>query len=196
MRLLLDICTGIGLSASAGLRPFLPALVAGALAGADVTIDFDGTDFAFLESPWFMLAALVGLALALAAQRRFGVEAVETGPLGAALSGIGIALGGLLFAATLADHGYDWWPGLIAGVLLAVLGQLAVRMLFGRIRARADRGVSEGLVVYQDGGSFLGALLSILAPPVGVLVAGFLGWLYVGGRRRQDEKYAGLRILR
>src|SRR5690606_23155569 len=106
MRLFLDICTGIGLSAAAGLRPFLPALLAGALAGADVGVDFDGTDFAFLESGVFLLVILALLALTLVAQRRLGIAAVESGPLGAALSGVAIALGALLFAGTLQDHGY------------------------------------------------------------------------------------------
>lgn len=196
MRLFLDICTGIGLSASAGLRPFLPALLAAALAGADVGIDFDGTDFAFLESGIFMLAMLVALAAALVAQRRFGIEAMETGPIGAALSGVSIALGALLFAGTLQDHGYAWWPGVIAGALLAAMAQVAVRSLFARIRARADRGVSEALVAYQDGTSLIGAAAAILVPPVSLLLVGFLAWLYAGGRRRQGEKYAGLRILR
>jgi hypothetical protein len=196
MRLFLDICTGIGLSASAGLRPFLPALLAGALAGADVGIDFDGTDFAFLESGVFLLVMLVLLAAAIVAQRRFGADSVERGPLGAAMSGIAVALGALLFAATLQDHGYAWWPGIIAGALLAALAQAAVRNLFARIRARGERGVSEGLVVYQDGTALIGAAAAILVPPLSLLLVAFLGWLYTGGRRRQGEKYAGLRILR
>ena len=43
-----DILTGAGLGAAAGIRPFLPALAAGALASANATIDFDGTDLWFL----------------------------------------------------------------------------------------------------------------------------------------------------
>ena len=39
MKLLLDILQGIGLSAAAGVRPFLPTLAAGALASADVGVD-------------------------------------------------------------------------------------------------------------------------------------------------------------
>jgi hypothetical protein len=196
MRLFLDICTGIGLSASAGMRPFLPALLAGALAGADVGIDFDGTDFAFLESGVFLLVIFVLLVAAILAQRRFGIEAIESGPLGAALSGVSIALGALLFAGALQDHGYAWWPGIVAGAAIAAFAQLAVRSLFARVRARADRGVSEALVAYQDGASLIAAAAAILVPPLSLLLAGFLGWLYAGGRRRQGEKYAGLRILR
>ena len=41
------------------MRPFLPALLAGALAAADLGVDFDGTEFAFLETPWWLLVARV-----------------------------------------------------------------------------------------------------------------------------------------
>jgi hypothetical protein len=38
--------------------------------------------------------------------------------------------------------------------------------------------------------------LSILFPPLAILVIGGLVWLLAGSRRREGEKYAGLRILR
>ena len=37
---------------------------------------------------------------------------------------------------------------------------------------------------------------AILVPPISLLVIAFLVWLLVGGRRREGERYAGLRILR
>ena len=40
------------------------------------------------------------------------------------------------------------------------------------------------------------AALSVVAPPVGVIGLALLLWLLVGGRRREGQKYAGLRILR
>ena len=196
MRLFLDICTGLGLSASAGIRPFLPALVTGALAAGDVTIDFDGTDFSFVEGFPFLLAVLLAMFAVLLIQRRFGAEAVEGGPLGAALSGIAIGMGAVLFAAALSDHTSTWWPGLPAGAACALLGQLASRSLLDRVRARAERAVKEALVVYEDAASLVGSALAILVPPVSILLVAFLGWLLIGGRRRAGEKYAGLRILR
>lgn len=196
MRLFLDICTGAGVSASAGIRPFLPALATGGLAGADVGVDFEGTDFAFLEGFWFLAAVLLALIVVLAIQRTRGAEAVETGPVGAAVAGLGIGIGALLFAGSLADHGYAWWPGLIGGAACAVLGQLAARGLFDRVRARAEQAVKEALVAYADAAALVGALLAILVPPVSILLIAFLLWLLIGGRRRAGEKYAGLRILR
>jgi len=196
MRLFLDICTGAGVSASSGIRPFLPALATGALASADVGVDFDGTDFAFLEGFWFLLAVLLALIVVVALQRARGADAVESGPIGAAIAGLAIGIGAVLFAGTLADHGYAWWPGLIGGAVCAALGQAAARGLFDRVRARVEPAVREALVVYADGAALIGAVLSILVPPLAIVLIAFLLWLLIGGRRRAGEKYAGLRILR
>jgi hypothetical protein len=196
MRLFLDICTGAGLSAAAGVRPFMPALVAGLFATLNFGVDFDGTDYAFLESFWWLLAMLVLLAFVLVLMRREGAETAERGPIGAALAGVSLAIGALLFAGTLADHGYTAWLGLPAGLACAALGQAAVRSLFTRVRARLDRQAQQALVVFEDGGSLLGSALAVVVPPVSILLLGFLGWLLLGGKRRAGEKYAGLRILR
>jgi hypothetical protein len=40
------------------------------------------------------------------------------------------------------------------------------------------------------------AVLSIVAPPVGPLALALLLWLLFAGWRRDEQKYAGLRILR
>jgi hypothetical protein len=191
MKLLLDILQGIGVSAAVGVRPFLPTLAAGALASADVGVDFDHTAFAFLESPVFLLiVALVMVATFLLRGR------LDTPAGAAALSGIGIGLGALLFAATLDDRHAVWWPGLIAGLLCAALAGAAVRDLFTRTRARLDREAAAALPIYAEGVAVVLATLSILIPPVSVIAIGFFVWLLAGGRRREGEKYAGLRILR
>ncbi len=59
MEFVLDLLQGAGIAAAIGIRPFLPVLLVGALASADLGIDFDGTDFAFLEEWPFLLAVLV-----------------------------------------------------------------------------------------------------------------------------------------
>ena len=191
MRLLLDILQGAGVSAAAGIRPFLPALLTGALASADLGVDFDGTEFAFLESPWFLVVLAVGLVLSFLGRRY-----VEEGPGEAAMIGIGAGLGALLFAATLDDRFDVWWPGIPAGIACALLASAATRSLLARVRARLDRSAQAALPLYPEGASAALAGGSILFPPLAVVGLGFLGRLYAAGRRRAGEKYAGLRILR
>ncbi|MEA2270421.1 MAG: hypothetical protein QOD55_751 [Solirubrobacteraceae bacterium] len=191
MKLLVDILQGIGLSAAAGLRPFLPALVAGGFAIADVGVDYEGTEFAFLESPVFLLAVAIAMVVTFLLRGRLDTPAGQ-----AAVSGMGIGLGAILFAATLDDRHAVWWPGLIAGVACAALAGAAVRNLFLRTRARLDTEAAQALPVYAEGAAMVIAALSILIAPVSLLALGFFVWLLAGGRRRAGEKYAGLRILR
>jgi hypothetical protein len=191
MKLLLDILQGTGLAAAAGVRPFLPTLAAGAFASADIGVDFDGTEFSFLESPVFLLVVAVVMVATFLLRGR-----LDTPAGAAALTGIGIGLGALLFAATLDDRHAVWWPGLIGGLLVAALAGAAVRDLFLRTRARLDAEAAAALPIYAEGVAVVLAALSILIPPVSIIAVGFFVWLLAGGRRREGEKYAGLRILR
>jgi len=119
----------------------------------------------------------------------------ETGAYGAALAGIAIGLGALLFAGSVADHGETSWAWLAPGLACAFLGQAAARSLFGRVAKRLDDEARLALPLYADGGSLAAAALAIIIPPVSILIIGFLAWLWIGGRRREGEKYAGLRSL-
>ena len=65
MDYLLDLLQGMGIAAAIGIRPFLPTLLAGALAAGDVGLDFDGTDFSFLEKPVFLFCVLAASYYAL-----------------------------------------------------------------------------------------------------------------------------------
>jgi hypothetical protein len=40
------------------------------------------------------------------------------------------------------------------------------------------------------------AVLSVVGPPIGVIGLAALVWLLFSARRREGQKYAGLRILR
>jgi hypothetical protein len=191
MKLLIDILQGMGLASAAGVRPFLPTLGAGAFATADIGVDFDGTEFAFLESKVFLLAVAIVMVVTFILRGR-----LETPAAVAALTGISIGLGAILFAATLDDRNAVWWPGLIAGLACGAIASAAVRDLFVRTRARLDREAAAALPIYAEGVAVVLAALAILVPPVSVLALGFFVWLIAGGRRREGEKYAGLRILR
>jgi len=194
--LFLAITQGAGLAAAAGIRPFLPALLAGALASGDLGVDFGGTDYEFLEQAAFLLAVTLVLCGAVLLERRLGDDQVESGPWGAALAGIALGIGALLFAGSLADEGYASWPGLAGGVACAALAQASSRSLFRRTRARLDANARGALPAYANGVALVLAALSVLAPPISLLALAFLAWLLLGGRRREGEKYAGLRILR
>jgi hypothetical protein len=195
MDLFLVICQGMGLAAAAGIRPFLPALLAGALAGADAGLDFDGTDFSFLEQPLWLIAVVAALAATVGWERRRGDQRL-VGPVAAALAGLAIGVGALLFAGSLADEGETWWPGLVAGMACAALGNAAARNFIGRVARRLEAEVRSALAVYEDGASLALAGLAILVPPVSIAAIVALAWLLLRGRRRDDEKYAGLRVLR
>ena len=191
MKLLLDILQGMGLASAAGIRPFLPTLVAGAFASADIGVDYDGTAFAFLESPVFLLAVAIVMVLTFVLRGR-----LDTAAGTAAISCIGIGLGALLFAATLDDRNAVWWPGLIGGLVIAALAGAAANDLFARTRGRLDAEAAAALPIYAEAVAVVLAALAILVPPVSIVAVVFFIWLLLGGRRREGEKYAGLRILR
>jgi ABC-type uncharacterized transport system permease subunit len=196
MDFILDLLQGAGIAAAVGIRPFLPVLLAGALASADVGLDFSGTDFGFLEGWPFLLGAVV-LVMALDfAGRRAGRDAAERPPLLYAIAAVALVLGALEAAGSVADRSDAWWAGLVVGLACAALGFQAARSLFGRVRRRLDEQAAAALPVYAEGAALAAAGLSILFPPLAVVVLGALVWLLTGGRRRAGEKYAGLRILR
>jgi hypothetical protein len=196
MDLLLDLLQGAGIAAAIGIRPFLPVLLAGALASADLGLDFSGTDFSFLEA-WPFLLGVLALVVALdLVARRAGGDATDRTPLLYAVLGVALVLGALLAAGSVADRSDAWWAGLIVGLACAVLGFQAARALFGRVRRRLDDQAAAALPVYAEGTALAVAGLAILFPPLALLILAGLTWLLAGGRRRAGEKYAGLRILR
>lgn len=194
MDYLLDLLQGMGIAAAIGVRPFLPTLLAGALAAGDVGLDFEGTDFSFLEKPVFLFCMLAAVAVLGFIERRRDPLATPVGV--ATMLGISLVLGMLYACASIADRSPDWWPGLIVGAAAAGLGFAAARGFFGRVRARLDKAAQAALPLYAEAIALLSAGVSILFPPAAILVVIGLVWLLLGGRRRAGEKYAGLRILR
>jgi hypothetical protein len=202
MSLFLDIGQGAGVSGATGVRPFLPALLTGALASNDSGIDFSGTDYSFLEKPAFLFVVLA-LAVAAYALNRRGPQrgggasrAVEVGT-----AAIGVILGALIFAGSLAGDGQTSWWGLPAGLLCAALGYLAVAALFGRARARLatqpDAGGAASLLdVYAEGIALVLAAIAIFVEPVGYAALLAFIFLIVRSRGEGAQKYGGLRILR
>jgi hypothetical protein len=199
VHLVFDILTGIGVAAAVGIRPFLAALVVGVLAAANVEIHFNGTTYSFLQRWPFLLALVVLAFLATVLERQIGQDRGLRSPEGIALALCSLALGALLFAGSLSARGtehYVAWPGWIGGVLCAAVGLFATRPLFARARARLDAQAAGAVTLYAEGAAVLLAAVSVVAPPLGVIGLVALGWLWLAGRRREGQKYAGLRILR
>jgi hypothetical protein len=197
MHLLFDIFQGIGIAAAAGIRPFLPGLAAGLLAVGNVEIHFDHTKFHFLQAaPFLIIVGVLALVLiGLEASRRGA--AVDSSSTGWLVAACGAAVGALFFAASLCRSGHPWWPGLIGGVICAFVGVLAARPFLTRLRSRLDaEAAALGVPLIAEGSALLVAVLSVVAPPLGVIALIVLVVLILRGRGRDDQKYAGLRILR
>src|SRR5579884_712475 len=106
MHLAFDIFQGLGIAAAAGIRPFFPALISGALAAGDIQIDFKGTDYSFLQGAPFLLAVL---ALALGERS----QEAPWRPQEYAILGLSMGIGAILFAGALSQNEHTWWPGLV-----------------------------------------------------------------------------------
>jgi Domain of unknown function (DUF4126) len=188
---------GLGLAAACGLRPYLPALLAGALGSAGALgVAFTG-HFHFLQVGWWLIAVALVLANSYLLQLRLRQERFQA-VAQPAIVAQAVAVGALLFAGTLAAHGDAWWPGLIGGFLAAGLAARASGPVIVRARARLpDRAAREAVTVYLDAASLLLAGLVALAHPLGYVAVALLAWLLWRGRARGgDDRYAGLRILR
>jgi hypothetical protein len=196
VHLVFDIFQGIGIAAAVGIRPFLPALVVGALGAADIQIDFAHSSFSFLQSAPFLLVMVICAALLVVAERRWRGDRLDQGPEALVLAVAAAALGALLFGGALARGGYASLPGIIGGVICVAVGLVATRPLLARVRSRLDADGASALPLFAEGTALLAAALSVLLPPVGLIVLLLLLWLLFAGRGRQEQKYAGLRILR
>ena len=162
----------------------------------DLGVDFEGTPYVFLETPLFFgIVLMLGLvSLVLERRRDGGQPAPRRLEVGLVL--VATTLGALLFAGTLADHGYPGWPGLLGGAASAGLGHAAAAGLFGRARRRLAVGAATLLTAYADALALALAALAVLVPPVSFLALVALALLLVRSRRARGRKFEGLRILR
>jgi uncharacterized membrane protein YgdD (TMEM256/DUF423 family) len=196
VHLVFDIFQGIGIAAAVGVRPFLPAIAVGALGAADAQIDFSHTSYSFLEQGPFLLVMFIGVVLLGVTERQASRQLLQGRLVVYALAAVSLIIGALFFAGALAQGHYAVWPGYIGGVICAGVGLLATRPLLQRARARLDEQTAAMLPLFSESGALAAAVLTVLLPPVGVIVLALLLWLLYAGRGRAEQKYAGLRILR
>jgi hypothetical protein len=191
MNYLLDILQGLGIAAAAGASPFLPLAVASLAGLINLGTDYEGTSFSVLESPVVLVLAVLLAVAAIVARRRLESPQAERVTIG-----LGVIFGAVATAATVADRSDTWWPGLILGGIAALVVGIAVGSLLRRTRARLEDEQRTLLSVGGALGAGLVALLSVVLPPVGLIAVAAGIWLFVGGRRQDTTKHAGLRILR
>jgi uncharacterized membrane protein YgdD (TMEM256/DUF423 family) len=194
VHLVFDIFQGIGISAALGIRPFLPSLAVGALAAADVEIHFTSTNYHFLQAVPFLSVMVAAAALLAILESRGRLEGRFRTPVLAAFC---MLLGACFFAGSMARGGYSPAPGFLGGLICAGVGVAASRPFLARLRSRLDtQSAGVGVPVIAEGSALFVAVLSVLAPPVGLVALLALLWLLWSGRGREETKYAGLRILR
>jgi hypothetical protein len=192
MDLFLAISQGIGTSLATGIRALLVPLFVGAMARANAAIDFEQTGFEWLESIWW-LALLLALVVAAWLLDRYRVEVPE-----GIWAVVAMGLGGMLFAGSLEDDGYFGTTGIVPGMVCALLGFVAARAFLGGAAERLrSRGEGTGTIqALGDLGAIAIAALAVLVPPASIAALAFCVWVLVARRRRSDQKYEGLRILR
>lgn len=196
-----DIGQGAGLAGTTGARPFLVVIATGVLAHENAGVDFSHTDWSWMES-WVFIAILAVLYVVFwamdrkgdSALLRPGGRAMEEGPYRYVCA----VAGALLFAGTLADHGHTAWPGLVAGAVIGFISYLAIGRLLGRATQRVIAAGDPGTVLGlgRDLVTVALTVLCVLVDPLGYVVLAAAIVLTVTARRREGEKYEGLRILR
>lgn len=195
MDLFLAISQGTGLAIATGIRPFLPPLLAGAFARADVGLDFTGSDYSFLESIPFLVVMLL-LVVVGTMSERVPFERARKLAIGA----IAAVLGALLFAGSLAGEGHEAAPGLAAGAACALIAFVAAFSFIAGARARLRAGSQDGaasfLGLFADFAAVVVALLAIFLQPASYVFLVLAAWVLAVQRRRAAQKYEGLRVLR
>lgn len=184
------ICQGLGLALATGFGGLLVPLFASVLAHVDAGWNLDGTSWEFVASEWFIAVLFVANVAGYLLRARAVGRPVVLATL--------VVLGGLLFAASLAEDGAAAWPGLLAGAAGALAAGVITRdVLVGAARRGEGERADAGVVgLFAAGAGLILAAAALFISPVSILALGGLIALVVSRRRRAARTYEGLRVLR
>ena len=192
----MEICQGLGLALAVGIGGPIAALFIAMMGSLSAGIHPDGSDYDFLAATWFLVTLLALVVLAMLARSRPSLRYPTIVVLA--------AIGAIVCAASFAENGDVAWPGLVIGAVAAALAALVSSDVLESAIARAEGnepGSREAdaanllIVAFAAAGIVLAAIC-LFVPPVALLAIAALIYLAASRRRRADEKYEGLRILR
>jgi hypothetical protein len=185
--LAMALALGVALAAAAGLRVFIPLLLASAAAHFGY---FEPSPaFAWLASWPALVAFSAAAAVEVAAYYLPGVDHV----LDVITAPLALVAGVLLVVAPLGDLSplWRWSIALVAGAGAAGITQAASTLL--RVKsATLTGGVGNPLVATAElGGSLVLSLLALLLPVLALLLVVFVVWGLLAMRRRMRRQEAG-----
>jgi len=181
MDLAIAISQGLGLAVAAGFLASAPLAVgssAAALGVADSALGF-ADDAVTVVLLWILVAV------------ELVVDAIWPGAEAGGRLLRRVIGGGLAFELVAGDE--VPYLGLVVGALVAAAVALTLRQL--RIRAIRGGGDVRGTALVEDGTGVVTSLAGAI-PFIGYLLAAAAAVLFARTRRREQEKYKGLRVLR
>jgi hypothetical protein len=181
MDLAIALSQGLGLAVAAGFLASAPLAVgssAAALGVADSALGF--ADDAVTVMLLWILVAVELVADAIWPGAEAGGRLLRR-----------VIGGGLAFELVAGDE--VPYLGLVVGALVAAAVALTLRQL--RIRAIRGGGDVRGTALVEDGTGVVTSLAGAI-PFIGYLLAAAAAVLFARTRRREQEKYKGLRVLR
>jgi drug/metabolite transporter (DMT)-like permease len=192
----MEICQGLGLALAVGIGGPIAALFISMMGSLDAGIHPDGSDYGFLSATWFLVTLLALVVIAMLARNRPSLRI----PTIAVLA----AIGAIVSAASFAENGDTAWPGLVLGAAAAAFAAVVSFDVLGGAIDRAEGNepgsreadAANVLIIGFAAAGIVLAAVCLFVPPVSLLALAALGYLALSRRRKADEKYEGLRILR
>ncbi|MDX6519458.1 MAG: hypothetical protein QOF08_63 [Gaiellales bacterium] len=181
MDLAIALSQGLGLAVAAGFFATGPLAIAASAAALGVA---DGS-LSFADDPLTVVLLWLAAAVELAA------DAIWPGAEAGARLVRRVLGGGLAFELVAGDQ--VPFVGLIAGALVAGAVGISLRQI--RMRAIRGGGDARGTALVEDGAGVMAGVAGAV-PFAGFVLAAAAALLFARTRRREQEKYKGLRVLR